>query len=712
VKTHLKEMQYNLIVTLLFLFTISCKHQPKKEKKTHKYTNQLIHETSPYLLQHAHNPVNWYAWNDETLALAKKENKLILLSIGYAACHWCHVMEHESFENDTVAKIMNENFINIKIDREERPDIDQLYMTAVQLLTQSGGWPLNCIALPNGKPFWGGTYFPKNEWINNLTQIAVLYKKDPQKIIQYAENLTKGIKDAEIISLNTKTSHYSKDTIEHTVITWSEQFDRELGGAKRAPKFPMPNNYQFLLRYATQTNNSELKKHVYTTLNKMALGGVFDQVGGGFSRYSTDEYWHIPHFEKMLYDNAQLVSLYADAYLISKNKLYKEIVYRTLDFIERELTHENGAFYSSLDADSNNQLNELEEGAYYAWTKKDLKAIIGNDYNLFSEYYNINTYGFWEKDKYHLIKNLDNPTFSSTHNIALKELDQKVLNWQKKLLQERSKRERPRLDDKSLTSWNALMLKGYIDAYRVFNEPHFLEIALKNANFIKNKQLREDGGLNHNYKNGTSNINGYLEDYATVIEAYIALYETTLDENWLNISKNLTDYCFKHFYNSDIKMFYFTSDKDRNLIARKMEITDNVIPASNSILANCLFKLGRYFENNHFKNISKQMLNNVVNDMSAYPSGYSNWLQLYSNLTTNFYEIAVIGKEANKKIKELNQFYIPNKIIAGSVVESQAPLLKNRFSETETLLYICIEGTCKLPVSSVKKARNQIKSNY
>ncbi|WP_336892982.1 thioredoxin domain-containing protein [Flavicella sp.] len=683
---------------------ISCSQKPKK----FKHTNELIHETSPYLLQHAHNPVNWHAWNEKTLALAKKENKLILISVGYSACHWCHVMERESFENDSVAKIMNENFINIKIDREERPDIDQIYMTAVQLLTQSGGWPLNCVALPDGRPFWGGTYFPKDQWISNLTKIAELYKKDPKKLEEYAENLTKGIKDSETITLNSDKPLYTKKILETTVQNWSKSFDHSLGGMNSAPKFPMPNNYHFLLRYAEQTDNVELKKYTNNTLKKMALGGLFDQIGGGFARYSTDKKWHIPHFEKMLYDNAQLVSLYSDAYLITKDELYKETVYRTLDFIERELTNKEGAFYSSLDADSTNEHNELEEGAFYVWTQEDLKKIIGKDFALFSKYYNINDFGFWEDNKYNLIRTLNNKEFSKQHHITLSDLKNKVKKWQKILLKERGEKERPRLDDKSLTSWNALMLKGYLDAYRVFDEQNYLDIALKNANFIKHRQIRKDGGLNHNYKNGKSNINGYLIDYASVIDAYISLYELTLDQQWLNTAKDLTDYCYTHFYNEKLKMFYFTSDEDKNLITRNIEINDNVIPASNSILANSLFKLGLYFENKTYTSTSKQMLNNVIPDIENYGIGYSNWLQLYSNLTSEFYEIAVVGKEAPAKIKELNQLYIPNKIIAGSTIPSDEPLLKNRFSKNKTMLYICVEGTCKLPVSSVKKASSQL----
>lgn len=705
-------MQRFLYSIILIQFLISCKSQSKKEMETHKYTNDLIHETSPYLLQHAHNPVNWHAWNDETLALAKKENKLILISVGYSACHWCHVMEHESFENDSVAKIMNDNFINIKIDREERPDIDQVYMTAVQLMTGSGGWPLNCIALPDGRPFWGGTYFPKDQWTNTLTQIAKLYKEDPNKVVEYAENLTKGVQESELVNYNSKEAKFTKEEIVLAINTWKQQFDNEFGGTDKAPKFPMPNNYSFLLRHAEQTNDDSLRNYVNNTLEKMALGGIFDQVGGGFARYSTDKKWHIPHFEKMLYDNAQLVSLYSDAYLITKNDLYKETVIRSLEFIERELTNNEGAFYSSLDADSKNKEGHLEEGAFYIWTKEELTTIIENDYELFSHYYNINDYGFWEKDFYNLIRNKDDLEFSKEHNISLSDLKVKVESWQNILLKERSKRDRPRLDDKTLTSWNALMLKGYIDAFRVFNEPDYLKTALKNANFIKSNQLKKDGGLYHNYKNGISNINGYLEDYATVIDAYISLYESTLDQSWLNTANNLANYCYQHFYNEELNMFYFTSDQDKSLITRKMEINDNVIPASNSIMARNLFKLGHYFENKTFGTTAKQMLNNVKVNIGTYPSGYSNWLHLQADLSSNFYEVAVVGANATNRIKELNKVYIPNKLIAGSTTDSNEPLLKYRFSEEKTQIFICIDGACKLPVTSAKKALEQLKISY
>ncbi|MBL4939887.1 MAG: thioredoxin domain-containing protein [Lutibacter sp.] len=678
----------------------------------HKYTNSLIKESSPYLLQHAHNPVNWYAWNNETLELAKKENKLLLISIGYSSCHWCHVMEHESFEDEEVAKIMNENFINIKVDREERPDIDQVYMNAVQLMTGRGGWPLNCIALPDGRPFWGGTYFPKKNWINALEQLSTMYQEKPKEIIEYAQKLTEGVKSAGLITLNKDAIDFEVQDIALAVDAWKQHMDFDFGGRTGAPKFPMPNNYNFLLRYAIQANDTELLNFVNTSLTKMAYGGIYDQIGGGFSRYSVDKKWHIPHFEKMLYDNGQLVSLYAEAYQATKNELYKNIVYQTLQFIERELTSNEGAFYSSLDADSTTTDGELEEGAYYVWTEKELSTILGSEFELFSDYYNVNSYGRWEKDNYVLIRKVNDEQFAKKHSILIEELQPKIIAWQKTLLKERAKKDAPRLDDKSLTSWNALMLKGYINAYTIFNNKHFLDVALKNAAFIFTKQLQENGSLNHNYKKNKSTINGYLEDYATVIDAYILLYEATFNELWLHTAKQLTDYTFDHFFDPERSMFYFTSNKDPNLISRKMEIEDNVIPASNSIMARNLFKLSHYFSNNYYLKISKQMLANVKNNTQKYGSGYSNWLQLMCDVAGDYYEIAITGEHAIDKLAEINTLYIPNKLIAGSTKKSNLPLMEGRYNENETLIYVCVDGACKLPVSDSKKAIDQLKIRF
>lgn len=697
------------IKLFLLIALISCKGQ-NKNSMAHEFTNNLINETSPYLLQHAHNPVNWNAWNDETLELAKKDNKLIIISVGYSACHWCHVMEHESFENVEVAKVMNANYISIKVDREERPDVDQVYMNAVQLMTGQGGWPLNVITLPDGRPIWGGTYFKKEQWIDALNKISELYNTNPDKLYEYADKLEQGIKTMDIVSLNNDEINFESSFIKETIAIWSQQFDNKKGGLNRAPKFMMPNNYHFLLRYAYQNNDSALNTFVNTTLTKMANGGIYDQIGGGFSRYSVDEKWHVPHFEKMLYDNGQLVSLYSDAYLVTKNELYKDVVVETLEFVKRELTAKNGAFYSSLDADSITKEGALEEGAFYVWRKEELKQLLGDDYNLFSDYYNVNGYGHWENGNYVLIKSKTDKDFIEKHKIHFNTLVSKKQQWQDLLLKQRTLRKRPRLDDKTLTSWNALMLKGYIDAYRVLGNEDYLKSAIQNANFIINNQLREDGGLNHNYKNGVSSINGYLEDYATTTEAFIALYEITLNDKWLFTARDLTNYTFDHFFDETNKMFYFTSNEDADLVSRNVEYRDNVIPSSNSIMAKNLFKLSHFYSDPHYYKTATTMLNNVKPEMKDYGSGFSNWLDLMLNYTNPFYEVAIVGASVSEKISELNSTYIPNKLIVGSKTESKLPLLENRYVDGETLIYVCVNNACKLPVSEVSKASSLIQN--
>ena len=697
------------LIFLLGLTFISCNGQNPKSME-HQFTNELINETSPYLLQHAHNPVNWKAWNSKALGEAKDSHKLMIISIGYAACHWCHVMEHESFEDTLVGKVMNDNFINIKVDREERPDVDQVYMSAVQLITGRGGWPLNVVALPDGRPIWGGTYFKKDDWISALNQISNLYKESPEKFNEFADRLEHGIKSMNLVNLNSEEPSFENAVVDVSLGNWSKNFDHQYGGLKRAPKFMMPNNYHFLLRYAYQNQDSILMDFVNLTLTKMAYGGVYDQIGGGFSRYSVDSLWHIPHFEKMLYDNAQLVCLYSDAYLVSKNPLYKDIVTETLDFVEREMTNEIGAFYSSYDADSKNENGELEEGAYYVWNEEVLKSALKDDFELFSHYYNINSYGLWENNNYVLIRKDSDDTVLKKYNLTSKELTDKKHHWKQILLNLRDQRAKPRLDDKSLTSWNALMLKGYVDAYRVFQDKHYLDIAIKNAEFIMTHQHREDGGLFHNFKEGKSTLNGYLEDYATTIEAFLALYEQTLNDKWLYTSRDLANYVFDHFQDDTSKMFYFTSDEDPGLVSRSVEYSDNVIPASNSIMAKNLFKLSHYFDNEHFSKTAMTMLNNVKPELSEYGSGYSNWLDLMLNYTFPFYEVAIVGEDTFQKLSELNSSYLPNKIIAGSQKDSSMPLLENRYLENETLIYVCVDNACKLPVSETEKALTFLKN--
>ena len=700
------------LVFLSFIATLffSCNSSTKETlKNSHQYTNSLINETSPYLLQHAHNPVNWKAWNTETLQEAKDEKKLMIISVGYSACHWCHVMEKESFEDSTVAAVMNKNFISVKVDREERPDVDQIYINAVQLMTGSAGWPLNVITLPDGRPVWGGTYFTKKAWLNSLEKMQKLYDKNPQNLIDYASKLEEGIKSMDLIEVNTNELNFIDFPIENTIKNWSTTFDNKYGGANRAPKFMMPNNLNYLLRYGLKNKDKQVLDYVYLTLDNIAYGGVYDHIGGGFSRYSTDMKWHVPHFEKMLYDNAQLVSLYSQAYKATKNPLYEEVVKETLEYIKKEMTHQEGAFYSSLDADSVSEDGELEEGAYYVFNKEELKLQLKEDFSLFSEYYNITNYGKWEKGNYVLIRKKSDQEIIDEFSISQEELNQKKKNWKQLLLAYRNNRAKPRLDDKSLTSWNALMIKGYVDAYKAFQVPEYLNAAQTNAQFLIDHQLQENGALNHSYKDGKSTINGYLEDYAAAIDAFIALYEVTLNEFWINKANELAAYTFENFFDAEKNMFYFTSKEDEKLVARNFEYRDNVIPASNSMMAKNLLILSHHFDNKKYLSTASKMLHNVQPEIESYPSGFSNWLDLMANFQDNFYEVVVVGKDASKKIAELNARYLPNILIAGSTSGSKKPLLNYRYINGETLIYVCVNNSCKLPVSDISEALNFIK---
>ncbi len=658
--------------------------------------NELAQETSPYLLQHAQNPVHWKAWNSEALALAQAQNKLIIVSTGYSACHWCHVMEHESFEDETVAETMNRNYISIKVDREERPDIDAVYMKAVQLMTGRGGWPMNVICLPDGRPVWGGTYFPKSEWINSLEQLANLYEQNPDKMLEYAAKLHDGIQSISVIQKKNSETELSQDILQDLLPKWIKSFDTEFGGYGRAPKFMMPNNWQFLMRYAHQTQNKKILQQVDLTLTKMAYGGLFDVLGGGFSRYSVDMKWHVPHFEKMLYDNGQLVSLYADAYKRTKNGLYKEVIEKTLAFIERELTNEHGGFYSALDADSINSEDKLEEGAFYVWTKTELQILLHQDFELFCNVFNINDFGYWEHENYVLIQNQSWEELAVINNIDLKLLQEKKQAWEKILFEARLERNPPRLDDKCLTSWNAIMLKGYVDAYKALQNKQYLDTALKNANFIIKNVLTPEGNLLHSHKDGRNTINGYLEDYCHVIEAFISLYEATFDEKWLATAKQLTDYCFDHFFDASSGFFLFTSNLDASLIVRHYELEDNVIAASNSVMANNLFKLGILFENGYYDKVCYGMLAHIV-PLIDYPSAYANWLQVFLNYSDQNKELAICGEDALLYAEEISKNYNPHIILAGTATVSAIPFLKNRFSKNLNQFYLCQNRSCELP---------------
>jgi uncharacterized protein YyaL (SSP411 family) len=610
-------------------------------------------------------------------------------------------MEHESFENEEVAETMNQHFINIKVDREERPDVDAIYMKAIQIMTGRGGWPLNVVALPDGRPVWGGTYFRKEEWISTLEKLQHIYQSNPEKMIEYAEKLQLGIATLNFSNTEIVTDQLNQDAIKPLIEKWKKSFDWDFGGMARAPKFMMPNNYKFLLRYGHQEKNQDVLDFVNLTLTKMAFGGLFDTVDGGFSRYSVDMKWHVPHFEKMLYDNGQLVSLYADAYKLTKNPLYKEVIEKTLQFVSRELINDDNGFYCALDADSLDQNGHLEEGAFYVWKQSELEKILKVDFNLFSQVFNINEFGYWENENYVLIQNQELETIAKSNNLEHSELQKKKEYWEKLLFIEREKRSKPRLDDKSLTSWNAIMLKGYIDAYKALGDENYLEIAIKNAHFIIDKLWMPEGNLLHNYKNGTANINGYLEDYCFVIDAFISLYEVTIDEKWLQHSKQLTDYCFNNFYDESAQFFSFTSKNDDPLIAKHFETEDNVIQASNSVMANNLFQLSIYFQNQYYEAIGMKMLKKIIPNID-YPSAYSNWLNVFMNYSEQQKELGICGENALVYLSKINRKYHPNLLLAGANKNSELPFLNNRFIENEMLFYVCQNQTCQLPTSNFK----------
>ncbi len=672
--------------------------------KNPKFTNALIHETSPYLLQHAHNPVNWQPWGEKALHQAKEENKLLLISVGYSACHWCHVMEHESFENESVAQIMNDHFVCIKIDREERPDIDHIYMSAVQLLTGRGGWPLNCIALPDGRPVWGGTYFQSENWIQALLAVSKFYAENPEKTEEYAAKLREGIEQSALIPISQEKTAIDPLLLPNILKKWQSHFDTKNGGTKGAPKFMLPNNWQFLLRAGVQFQDQTILNQVKLTLQKMAMGGLYDQIGGGFARYSTDEIWKVPHFEKMLYDNAQLLRLYAEAWQVDPNPLYKQVVSETVAFLKREMLSPEDGFYSALDADS-----EGEEGKFYTWTKAELQTIIGHDFELFSNYYNVNSPGFWEHGQYILLRTETDDLFAERHQISTDELQSKVHLWKQKLLTEREKRVRPGLDDKILASWNAMTISGLVSCYKAFGEPEYLELALANASLMKEKMISDSGEIFHSYKNGQSKISGFLEDYAFVVETFTALFEVTGEISWLNLAQQLTQRSIDEFYDPQKLFFSFSPKNQSELISPTFEVYDNVISSSNSVMTQNLFRLSYLLELADYKKIAQNMFERMIGNLSEYPLGYSNWAQLLLDFNGSPKEVVVIGENAIELSRKIQQCYLPDVTFCASTVPSDLPLLRNRYISGKTLIYFCQDNTCQLPVETVKEALELIR---
>ena len=670
--------------------------------KKYQYTNRLIYETSPYLLQHAHNPVMWYPWGKDAFDKARLEDKLVLISIGYAACHWCHVMEHESFEDEAVAKVMNDHFVCIKVDREERPDVDHTYMDAVQIMTGSGGWPLNCFALPDGRPVFGGTYFRKDQWISILQQLADVYKNDKQRVHQSAEELHKGITKYNLVTVNDQPADFSAETIKNAMNNWKSRFDKTEGGNTGAPKFPMPNNYLFLLKYFYFSKDDEVKKQIELSLDKMASGGIYDALGGGFARYSTDAVWKVPHFEKMLYDNAQLISVYSMAYRLFKKPLYKNVVYESVAFIERELLSADGAFFSAIDADS-----EGEEGTFYVWSKQEIDSLLGDRATIFNAFYGISENGNWEDGKNVIHQHILISELAEAFNVSKTKADEIISECKSILFNAREERIRPITDDKVLTSWNALTISALSKAYRTFNETRFLEIALSAANYLREKCVTDEGNVYRMMRKDHSNIPGFLDDYALLAQAYIDLYQATFDERWLMLARQITNYAHDHFYNEQTGMYFYSALDEGATISNKTEISDNVIPSSNSVMANVLHRLGVYFENDDYLKIAEFMLNNTLTQIESHASYYSNWALLLSDIIYKAPEVVFSGENAHNLRKEFDQHFTYS-LLAGSETESNLPLLVNRWSENKTMIYVCRNRICKLPVKSVMEAIGQL----
>jgi uncharacterized protein YyaL (SSP411 family) len=693
---------YTLFFALIVLFACGCDRKKSNTLHSGQKANRLINESSPYLLQHAYNPVDWYPWGEEALEKAQQEDKLLIISVGYAACHWCHVMEHESFEDSTVAEIMNTHFVPIKVDREERPDVDDVYMTAAQLISGRGGWPLNAIALPDGRPLYAGTYYPKEQWLKILEQFIKIKKDDPNKLNESAQQLTEGIVESNLIAVNANPFSAKKTDMESIVKRCLPKYDAEYGGRTGAPKFPMPNSYEFLMKYHWLTDDEAALTTTLIALDKMAMGGIYDHLGGGFARYSTDAKWLVPHFEKMLYDNGQLVSIYAQAYKLTKNPLYKNVVTETIEFVERELMSQQSGFYSSLDADS-----EGEEGKFYVWTEEEIASLITNEKhrNIFKDYYDVSKSGNWEHVTIlNQVQSVE--TLAKKYSVGPEEITKILKEGKKVLFDNRAKRERPGTDDKILTSWNALMLAGYLDAYDALGQQSYLDRALSNANFILTNQINKDGQVLRNHKNGKASINGFLDDYALTIHAFLKLYQATLEHKWIEQAELLAGYCVEQFYNNETKMFDYTSKLDPPLVAKKAEYNDNVIPASNSSMARSLFTLGTLTYNKDYLEKSEQMLNNMLPQLleAEYLSFHSNWLQLLLDKIYSPYEIAIVGKDAISKRDELAANYLGNALFLGTTKEENLALLKDKTIEDATMIYVCQNKVCKIPVEDAKAA--------
>ncbi|WP_143309761.1 thioredoxin domain-containing protein [Chitinophaga vietnamensis] len=680
--------------------------------------NKLIGETSPYLLQHAHNPVEWYPWGEEALQKAQQEDKPILVSIGYAACHWCHVMERESFENEATARIMNEHFVNIKIDREERPDLDHIYMDAVQAMTGAGGWPLNVFLTPGRKPFYGGTYFPPKQlynrpsWTDVLLSLADAFRKRRDEIETQADNLTQHIHQSSQFGMqagiNLKVpleELFTKaqcDTICDNIL---QQADREWGGFGRAPKFPQTFTIAYLLRYHHAYGKPEALQQALLSLDKMLQGGLYDQLGGGFARYSTDEKWLAPHFEKMLYDNALLIDTLCDAYQLTRNETYAQTLRDTLAFISREMTAPEGGFYAALDADS-----EGVEGKFYVWSKAEIQHILGEQAAVFCEYYDVSEHGNWEETN---ILWVQQPLvqFAAAKNYDPAVLGATLRNCREKLLAVRNQRIRPGLDDKVLLGWNALMVHACCKAFAALGDGHYREMAIRNIEFCL-QHFRENGqgaAFYHTWKNGQARYPAFLDDYACLIRALIALQEITGNTTYLYTAKDITAYVIEHFMDDSGHFFYYTTDTQSDVIVRKKEIYDGAVPSGNAIMAQNLWYLSVVFDNRQWADMAVGAVSSLAQTVVRYPTSFGVWAQQLLQLVKGTPEIAVVGKDFLLRMNEAGKWFLPFRILVGAEKDvSDIPLLADRAREGDTLVYLCKDYHCIKPVFYIEEIINLI----
>jgi uncharacterized protein YyaL (SSP411 family) len=672
------------------------------------HTNHLIHETSPYLLQHAHNPVNWYPWGEEALQKAKEEDKPILVSIGYAACHWCHVMERESFEDESTAVLMNDYFINIKIDREERPDLDHIYMDAVQAMSGSGGWPLNVFLTPDTKPFFGGTYFPparaynRASWKEVLENIHKSYQEKKEEVLLQADNLMAHLLSANSFGIQKpgEDALFSNELLQTIAENILANADTTSGGFGKAPKFPQSFSIQYLLRHYHFSKDETALRQALLSLDKMIDGGIYDQLGGGFARYSTDNEWLAPHFEKMLYDNALLVSVMAEAYQLTRKPRYANAIRHTLAFIERELQNDENGFYSALDADS-----EGVEGKFYTWNKQEIDALLGEDAAVFSAFYNVTEKGNWEHTNILWItKPLE--IFAQENNIPAGELEQKLFASRKKLMSYRDKRIRPLLDDKILLGWNALMNTAYAKAYAALGDVSYKQTAIRNMAFLESKFSCENGSWHHTYKNNKSHIPAFLDDYACLIQSYIHLQEITGAGDYLLKAQKLTGFVIDNFEETDTGFFYYTHRQQSDVIIRKKEVYDGAVPSGNAVMAHNLLYLSIVFDQPEWRERCHSLLGSLGRAIIKYPGSFGVWALAQQQVTQGMLEIAITGQQAKEFLCPVLERFIPNKILQTEETNSHFfPLLAGKTGAEvgRTTFYLCKNYACKAPFYTVEE---------